>query len=107
MAISDERYEKSNFTQKVISELKSRLHSRFVQYEVFTFAEKHAHIALHLTNTSVTVKLPYLISALKGERFILYYRSQEIEGSLSSLLSYIISTMRKEESKLSRFKKAN
>lgn len=107
MEINDEKFEKSDFTQKIFSELKSRLHSRFVLYEVFTFSGKAASISLHLTNTSVTVKLPYLITATNDKsKYILYYKSNEITGGLSSLISYMLSTMRKEESKLSRFKKA-
>ncbi len=105
--LDDERVEKSDFTAKIFTELKSRLHSRFVQYEVFTFAEKAASISLHLTNTNVTVKLPYLITAnSKKDVFTLYFRSNEMSGSLSSLISYMLTTMRREESKLSRFKKA-
>lgn len=107
MAISaDDRIEKTDFTAKIFSELKSRLHARFVQYEVFTFAEKAASISLHLTNTNVTVKLPYLIMANGKDDYTLFFRSNELSGSLSSLISYMLTTMRREESKLSRFKKA-
>lgn len=105
---NNEKFDSRDFTQRIFSELKSRLHSRFVQYEVFTFSGKAASVSLHLTNTSVTVKLPYLITATSDtNEFVLYYKSNEVTGSLSSLISYMLSTMRKEESKLSRFKKAN
>lgn len=98
---------KSDFSSRLFTELKSRLHARFVQYEVFTFSGKIASVVLHLTNTNVTVKLPYVISATKeDDKFILYFRSKEVEGGLSSLITYMLSTMRREESKLAKFKKA-
>lgn len=105
--ISDnDKVEKNNgFTKKLTSELKSRLHARFVQYEVFTFNAKIASVVLHLTNSSVTVKLPYIIERGRGEDdYTLYFRSNEVVGSLSGLMSFLLSTMRKEESKLSKFK---
>lgn len=103
----DDRIEKSDFTVKIYTDLRSRLHARFIQYELFTFAGKVASVVLHLTNRNITVKLPYVIAATSdSERFILYFRSNEIEGSLQSLISYMLSTMRREEAKLTKFKKA-
>lgn len=105
--IGDSRIQKSNFSSRIFTELKGRLHARFVQYEVFTFAGKVASVVLHLTNTNVTVKLPYIIAATTdSDKFILYFRSKEIEGGLSSLITYMLSTMRREESKLAKFKKS-
>lgn len=105
MEYLDDKYEDNGFTAKIFKELKSRLHARFIQYEVFTFGGKIASVVLHLTNTSVTIKLPYIISIGRSEgEYILYYRSNEIQGSLSGVISYMLTSMRKEESKLSKFK---
>lgn len=97
----------NDFTQKIFTQLKSRLHARFIQYEVFTFNEKHASVTLSLTNTNVTVRLPFMISATKDSSvYVIMFRSKEISGSLSSVISYLMTTMRREETKLSKFKKA-
>ncbi len=104
--MSKDRIERDDFSTKIFSELKSRLHARFIQYEVFVFGGKLASITLLLTNTNITIRLPYLIeSSNEKDKYILHFKSREVEGSLQNVISYLLTTMRREESKLSKFKK--
>ncbi|BAV39254.1 hypothetical protein BPT24_129 [Tenacibaculum phage pT24] len=101
----DEMFEKNDFSNKIFSELKSRLHARFVQYDVFTFSGKFASVVVKISTVTIAISLPYLIEQVGDDEFVVYFRSVSVRGKLQSVISYLVTTMRREESKLSKFKK--
>ena len=87
--------------------LKSQLHSRMINYDLFVFEADAVAVIIKIRSTKVAVQLPYIITATKSNIVISSpNRSWELNSSeMSKAVQLIVRDMRKEEVKLSKFVK--
>lgn len=112
MAISDTKVVQSGFEAKVLKELRSRLHSRFIQYDVFTFSGYHVSASIHITGNSLAITIPFIIyqKAIDDpaeDGYVVLFRNTEMEGSIQGVISFMMTCVRREQSKLAKFKNQN
>lgn len=93
-------------TAALDSYLKSRLHSRMIPFETYTFADGNAVIIVSLRSSRFSVSIPYMIHYIdeKVYRLVTPLTFYD-EPSLSSAISKLTLDMRKLEVKFHKWKK--
>lgn len=92
-----------SFDSIVKKELRNRLHTKFIQYDCFTFSDTHVSITCRISGDSISIAVPFIIYAEAG-KYRLLFRNTEVEGTIQTLISYLVSSLRREQSKLAKFK---
>lgn len=85
--------------------LKSRLHSRMIQYSAFTFADGSASVIVTLRTTTFNVNIPYLLS-VDGDMIAMSTHSATLYApTVNDAIGKLVKEMRTMEVKFSRWKK--
>ena len=92
----------SGFAKEVHSALRSKLHSRFIPYNVYAFEDEYIGVNAHVTGPSMTIVVPFIIHRVSDNKVKLLYRDKSVEGSIGSVMSFLSAAVRKEEVKLTK-----
>ena len=95
----------SEFNTKIINDLRSRLTSRRMQYDIFTFSGSIVSVNIHIPSTVISITIPFVIEEEDG-KIIVYFEENEYEfDAINSAISFVSSMARKTESKVTKLKK--
>lgn len=86
--------------------LKSQLHARLINYDVFWFSNNSACVIIKLRGRKLSVSIPYVINQLNKDNIeVSTSEWKEDVKSTSSAVSTIVKDVRKQEVKFNKFTK--
>lgn len=95
----------SEFDKEVLTNIRSRLNSRRMHYDVFTFSGDEISVNIHIPDTHIRVIIPFIIMKENGHYVVLFEEKEYEFNNVASGVSFIVSMARKEESRITKIKR--